>query len=349
MAEATVPAQARDVLSVAEIMPVRYQLELTPDLERFVFGGSVAIEVDVRVAGAMEVTVNAKELCVSTASFAGSDGKILSCIGINQDLVASRMTFVFASAMPKGAGTLHVVFTGELNNQMAGFYRSSYSTVEGQKRLMASTQFEAIDARRCFPCWDEPNRKAVFGVTLIIDQHLTALSNMPEKEVTTLAGGKKKVVFLDSPVMSTYLLAFVIGEFDFVQATSKHGVTIRTFTPPGKSRPQPPQTYTYVYNYSQPHIHTQRTHVQAHVSARVPCTPGPWCAVDPCPGHAPLSCFTCTAGKEGKFALDCAVGSLDLYDEFFGLEYPLVKLDMIAIPEFAAGAMENWYAGNPPA
>lgn len=63
----------------------------------------------------------------------------------------------------------------------------------------------------------------------------------------------------------------------------------------------------------------------------------------------PLSCFTCTAGKEGKFALDCAVGSLDLYDEFFGLEYPLVKLDMIAIPEFAAGAMENWYAGNPPA
>ena len=147
---------------------------------------------------------------------------------------------------------------------------------------MASTQFESLDARRAFPCWDEPARKAIFGVTLTVPKHMDAFSNMPELSNKTLAGGtKKEIAFLDSPIMSTYLLAFVIGEFDYVQAQTGHGVLIRVYTPPGKS-------------------------------------------------------------DSGAFALDCATKSLDAYNDFFGIPYPLPKLDMVAIPEFAAGAMENW-------
>lgn len=156
-------AGERDVLSVDAVTPVRYALELTPDLDRFVFAGTAAIELKV-TAETTEITVNAKELHVSKASVTCSDGSVLAAQAINQDLVKSRMTFCFASAIPTGDAVLKVVFTGELNNQMAGFYRSSCTTVDGTKKTMASTQFEAIDARRCFPCWDEPNRKAVFGV-----------------------------------------------------------------------------------------------------------------------------------------------------------------------------------------
>ena len=165
---------------------------------------------------------------------------------------------------------------------MAGFYRSSYTNIHGESKIMASTQFESLDARRAFPCWDEPARKAIFGVTLTVPKHMDAFSNMPELSNKTLAGGtKKEIAFLDSPIMSTYLLAFVIGEFDYVQAQTGHGVLIRVYTPPGKS-------------------------------------------------------------DSGAFALDCATKSLDAYNDFFGIPYPLPKLDMVAIPEFAAGAMENW-------
>jgi aminopeptidase N len=116
--------------------------------------------------------------------------------------------------------------------------------------------------------------QAVFGATLVVPAHLTALSNMPEEESTLLPGGLKRVKFADSPKMSTYLLAFCVGEFDFVQTTSKHGVQIRVYTPPGKA-------------------------------------------------------------EQGRFSLSCASRVLDLYDDFFGVPYPLPKLDMIAIPEFA--------------
>lgn len=162
---------------------------------------------------------------------------------------------------------------------MAGFYRSSYTDIDGKSRIMASTQFEALDARRAFPCWDEPAAKAVFGVTLTIPSNLQALSNMPELSSRRISQSNKNttvITFMDSPKMSTYLLAFIVGDFDFVQGQTKHGVLIKVFTPPGKS-------------------------------------------------------------SSGQFALDSAVRSLDAYDDFFDVPYPLPKLDMVAIPEFAAG------------
>ena len=149
---------------------------------------------------------------------------------------------------------------------MAGFYRSSYTDIHGKSKIMVSTQFESLDARRCLPCWDEPARKAVFGVTLVVPAELTAFSNMPEKRSKILEGGNhREISYMDTPVMSTYLLAFCVGEFDYAQGTTKHGVMVRVYTPPGK--------------------------------------------VD-----------------SGTFALDCATRSLDFYDDFFGIPYPLVRI-----------------------
>lgn len=161
---------------------------------------------------------------------------------------------------------------------MAGFYRSSYTNIHGESKIMASTQFESLDARRAFPCWDEPSRKAVFGLSLKIPSHLSCLSNMPVKCCTSYSDNTKRVDFMDSPKMSTYLLAFIVGEFDVLQKRTAHGVLVGVYTPPGKV-------------------------------------------------------------ESGKFALDCACKALDAYDDFFGIKYPLIKLDMVAIPEFAAGAM----------
>jgi len=130
-------------------------------------------------------------------------------------------------------------------------------------------------------CWDEPLRKATFSVTLIVEKHLTAISNMPELSIQHLSNNKKKITFDISPLMSTYLLAWAIGEFDFIHGQSASGVTIRVFSPPGRA-------------------------------------------------------------QEGKFALDVAKRALDFYNNFFQLHYPLPKLDMLCVTEFAAGAMENW-------
>ena len=142
---------------------------------------------------------------------------------------------------------------------------------------MASTQFESLDARRCFPCVDEPSAKAVFGLTLTVQSQLQVLSNMPISHFKTESLQKKTVTFMDTPKMSTYLLAMCVGEFDCVSTMTDHGVLVSVFTPPGKS-------------------------------------------------------------NTGTFALDCAKRALDAYNDFFGVHFPLPKMDMIAIPEFAMGA-----------
>ena len=135
-----------------------------------------------------------------------------------------------------GAGHLLFKFVGQLNNQMAGFYRSAYTAADGSARVMASTQFEALDARRAFPCWDEPAVKAVFRLTLVVPAARHCFSNMPERHATLLAGtAQRAVTFEDSPRMSTYLLAFCVGEFDHVAERTQHGVAVRVYTPPGKA------------------------------------------------------------------------------------------------------------------
>jgi len=280
------------VLLPSTIVPSRYNVSIEPDLVAFTFKGQVSILLDTTadlLDGNTEITLHAKELLfvsakVTTTGTQGEAADSFDCIEFRVNLKTNTCTMVFDKALPASSTmTLDIVYTGFLNNQMAGFYRSSYTNIHGETKTMASTQFEALDARRCFPCWDEPARKAVFAVTLIVDAHLTCFSNMPEKSSSCNSSTttKRTVTFMDSPKMSTYLLAFCVGEFDFVQAQTNHGVLIKVYTPPGKA-------------------------------------------------------------SAGLFALDCAVRSLDKYNEFFGVPYPLPKLDMVAIGEFAAGAMENW-------
>lgn len=276
------------VLLPSTIVPVRYDLKITPDLETFNFAGEVTVQLKTTSDlgdDCREITMHAKELGFMNANYVveGGDGTKKEAEEIVVNTKKTTVTFRFVDPLPSSSTiSLHIIYTGVHNNQMAGFYRSSYTDIHGQSKVMVSTQFEALDARRCLPCWDEPARKAVFGLTLVVDRDLTAFSNMPESRVKSLEGGKKvEIAYLDTPVMSTYLLAICVGEFDFVQSKTANGVMVRVYTPPGKS-------------------------------------------------------------DSGTFALDCAVKSLDLYDGFFRIRYPLPKLDMVAIPEFAMGAMENW-------
>jgi aminopeptidase N len=260
---------------------------LTPDLVAFTFQGVANIDFTVDNKSAnntnntKEIQLHAKELCFASASYTSNDGVVHHAEEIHVNTKTTIVTFIFATPVTDDSVTLQIAYSGFLNNQMAGFYRSSYTDIDGTSQIMASTQFEALDARRCFPCVDEPAAKATFTVALTIPRNRQCFSNMPSSSVVTVTATHKKVCFLESPRMSTYLLAFCVGEFDSVQAVSEHGVVVQVYTPPGKS---------------------------AH----------------------------------GQFALDTAVKSLDAYDEFFQHHYPLPKLDMVAIPEFAAGAMENW-------
>ena len=118
---------------------------------------------------------------------------------------------------------------------MAGFYRSTYKDNDGTQKIVASTQFEALDARRAFPCVDEPSAKATFILTLVVPSHLQCFSNMPVSMRKTLDEGTVQVSFLETPRMSTYLLAYCIGEFDSVQGMTNDGVLIQVYALKGKS------------------------------------------------------------------------------------------------------------------
>ena len=165
---------------------------------------------------------------------------------------------------------------------MRGFYRSSYMH-EGKQKHMATTQFEATDARMAFPCFDEPAQKSIFDLTLMVPSGLTAISNTIETDIQEHGNGYKTIKFAPTPKMSTYLLAFIVGEFEFIERKTKDAVLVRVFVTPGKK-------------------------------------------------------------YQAKFALDTAVRCLEFYNEYFDIAYPLPVLDLIAIPDFSHGAMENWGA-----
>lgn len=265
------------VILPQNLYPEHYHLELKPDLQNLTFDGDLKIDVEVRTTTS-SVTLNSKELTIKSATFENSSLKLIE---ISYHLVDTSVTLRFDGDIPVGKGLLNISFSGILNGDMAGFYKSNYKDADGNDQIMASTQFEALDARRAFPCWDEPAVKAIFSVTLVVDSHLTALSNMPELSVTHLKGGQKRVVFEATPKMSTYLLAWAVGSFDFVQGVTNNGVLVRVFSPPGRA-------------------------------------------------------------AQGNFALNMGKKSLDFYDDYFKIPYPLPKLDMLCCTEFAMGAMENW-------
>ena len=193
----------------------------------------------------------------------------------------------FEKVIPAGTkAQIEMRFTGELNDKMAGFYRSTYKNKDGSTGILATSQMEPTDARRAFPCFDEPALKAEFTITLIADKNLTCLSNMDvasEVEVTSdvTKTTKKAVKFNKSPLMSTYLLCFIVGELNYIE-TDKFRLPVRVYAPPNQDI------------------------------------------------------------EHGRFSLELAARTLDFYEKTFDSKFPLPKMDMVAIPDFAAGAMENW-------
>src|SRR5262249_41254974 len=138
-----------------------------------------------------------------------------------------------AEPLPVGPAELRLAFTGTLNDQLRGFYRSSYAGLDGQRRWLAATQFEATDARRCFPCWDEPAFKAVFASPLVLEPGLQAVSNTRVVEETN-DHGKRVLRFADTVPMSTYLVAFVVGELEATEAVRVGETPLRVWCVPGK-------------------------------------------------------------------------------------------------------------------
>src|SRR4051812_2906167 len=171
--------------------PIRYELTLTPDLDAATFAGEERVEVDVHEA-VTELVLNAIELDILDAELIAEDGTILAgTVTLDED--EERATIALSGPAQPGRHSLHVTFTGILNDKLHGFYRSTFRDEAGTEQVIATTQFEATDARRAFPCWDEPDFKATFQVTLIVDEDLTAVSNAALVEDPALGNGKRRV------------------------------------------------------------------------------------------------------------------------------------------------------------
>jgi puromycin-sensitive aminopeptidase len=260
------------------VVPSAYRIFLTPDLEAATFAGRVEIDVDVASA-ASSFTLHAIELALGAASINAGDSSLLSNDPVLDEQYETA-TFSFDEEIPAGPATIEIAFTGILNDQLHGFYRSTFTDVNGVSHLIATTQFEHSDARRAFPCWDEPSFKATYQVNLTVPSDLAAYSNSPEVTNTDLGNGQRTVSYLPTMKMSTYLVAFVVGPFEETEVTDVDGVPLRIVYPVGK-------------------------------------------------GHLT------------ELALEAGAFSLRFFSEYFAIPYPGDKLDMIAIPDFAFGAMEN--------
>ena len=261
------------------VAPSRYDLVLEPDLGAATFVGSEEIVLEVREP-VDEILLNAVELEIDAAWITGEGGRRIDVADVRVDLETERAHLDLPVTITPGTWTLHLGFRGVLNDRMCGFYRSTYTTDDGVEHVIATTQFESTDARRAFPCWDEPDLKAVFGVTLVVPDGLLAISNGPEVAREPVGDGRVSVRFADTMPMSTYLAAFVVGRLEATDPVDVDGVPLRIVHVPGK-------------------------------------------------GHLTAS------------GLEIGAFSLRFFADYYGIPYPDRKLDMIALPDFAQGAMEN--------
>ena len=259
------------------VIPTHYDLRIDPDLQSHSFTGHEVVTLTV-TEPTTEILLNAMELDVSTATLSG-EGHPPRTGTVQMDEEHQRCRINFPTAVPPGIWQLRLVFRGTLNDKLRGFYRSSYKDDQGVAHNLAATQFEATDARRAFPCWDEPQFKAVFAVTLAIDPSLTAISNTRIVD-DRQEGGKRVLRFAESMKMSTYLVAFIVGKLESTAPIMAQQTPVRLWSVPGKQHLTP-------------------------------------------------------------FGHEIAVYSLNFLAAYYGIPYPGDKLDLIAIPDFASGAMEN--------
>ncbi len=259
-----------------EVVPTGYSIRIVPDIDKLTFSGTETVKLSAH-SPVHRLVLNALELKITGASL---DGKALLESAIRIDEKTELLTLELPSQLAAGDHTLALSFSGKINQQGQGLFYARYQEQgSGTKKIMLGTQFEATDARRLFPCWDEPVFRARFQLTAVIPENWFAVSNMPIESEKKIAGGKE-VRFAATPSMSSYLNVFVAGELDLIESQS--GLTqIRVITTKGKA-------------------------------------------------------------EMGRYALEATAQILKYYNDYFGVPYPLPKLDQIALPGGFGGAMENW-------
>lgn len=265
-----------------EFQPINYALNLQPDRETASFCGSVTITGKKSQRPNRRITLHQKDLDITKATITKHDKKgdqIYAISRINTHGMYDEVRLHTTELLYPGNYTITLEFTGKITAAMNGMYPCNFEH-QGKNKQLIATQFESHHAREVFPCIDEPEAKATFDLILTTPKGETVFANTPVKSEKNTANSVI-TTFETTPIMSTYLLAFVYGDMGFKEAKTKDGVAVRTYATPDNVQ------------------------------------------------------FT-------DFALDVAVKCLDFYNDYFGIPYPLEKCDMVALPDFASGAMENW-------
>src|SRR5438445_2196508 len=259
-----------------QVVPLEYSIRIVPDVSKFTCSGSENVKLKAS-APVHELVLNSLEIEIAKASI---DGTQLSPGSIKLDSNNELLTIALPNELAIGEHSLALEFDGTITPKGRGFYYMPYQEQgTGAKKIALGTQFEPSDARRFFPCWDEPSFRARFQLTAVVPKNWLAVSNMPvEVERQTSIG--KEVRFQPTPPMSSYLNVFVAGELDLIE-TKAAGTQIRVIATKGKAE---------------------------------------W----------------------GRYALESTAQILQYYNDYFGVSYPLPKLDQIAIPDGFGGEMENW-------
>ncbi len=259
-----------------DINPINYKLNFEPNFQNFTFKGKETIKVNLK-KNVKKIVLNSAELKINELSIITKKGEISSKFKLNPN---KEELYIDFNDKISGEIEIKIDFEGIHNDKMSGFYRSLHK-FDNKIYNMVTTQFEAVDARRAFPCFDEPKAKATFDIELLVPTGLQTISNMPIKQKKKKIG-KNLFIFDTTPIMSTYLLYLGVGDFDYLEDNLRK-TKMRVITPKGKR-------------------------------------------------------------NQGKIALDLAKKFLNYYENYFKIPFPLPKIDFIAIPDFASGAMENWGA-----
>lgn len=257
-------------------IPSRYEISITPNVEDGTFTGEARIAVETSEA-LPAITMNAMELTITRATIDGAVAQV------SFDTERQTMTLTPRRPVRAGRHDIRVTYAGQIYDEAYGLFRVNYTGADGQPRRALATQFEPGDARRFAPMWDQPNRRAVFSLTVTAPTDQMAISNMPVTRTQRLSGGLTRTTFADTPSMPSYLLFFALGDFERI-TQMVDGVELGVIVRRGE------------------------TH-------------------------------------RARYALQAGAESLRYFTEYFGIRYPLPKLDMIGVPGAGGfGAMENWGA-----
>ncbi|XP_012877482.1 PREDICTED: leucyl-cystinyl aminopeptidase isoform X2 [Dipodomys ordii] len=262
------------------VMPQRYELNLHPNLTSMTFKGSVTISLQALQA-TWNVILHSTGHNISRVTFMSAVSNQEKQVELLEYPYHEQIAIVSSEALLAGHNyTLKIEYSANISSSYYGFYGITYKDDSNEKKYFAATQFEPLAARSAFPCFDEPAFKATFIIRIVREEQYTALSNMPKKSSVHMENGLVQDEFCESVKMSTYLIAFIVGEMKNL-SQDVNGTLVSIYVVPEKI-------------------------------------------------------------GEVHHALETAVKLLQFFHDYFEIQYPLKKLDLVAIPDFEAGAMENW-------